>query len=33
MMNDLVYTVKEEAFRALQAFGEDVKLPRKKKDI
>ena len=31
MMNDLVYTVKEKAFRALQAFGEDVKLPRKKK--
>lgn len=31
MMNDLVYTVKEEAFRALQAFGEDVKLPRKAK--
>ncbi|HED2214278.1 TPA: HEAT repeat domain-containing protein [Klebsiella pneumoniae] len=31
MMNDLVYIVKEEAFRALQAFGEDVKLPRKKK--
>ncbi|WP_353614429.1 HEAT repeat domain-containing protein [Mangrovibacter phragmitis] len=31
MMNDLVYTVKEEAFRALQAFGESVKLPKKKK--
>lgn len=31
MMNDLVYTVKEEAFRALQAFGEKVTLPRKKK--
>lgn len=31
MMNDLVYTVQEEAFRALQAFGEKVTLPRKQK--
>ncbi|EFB8332429.1 TPA: HEAT repeat domain-containing protein [Escherichia coli] len=31
MKSDLVYIVKEEAFRALQAFDEDVKLPKKKK--
>ena len=31
MMNDKVYEVQEAAFRKLQAFGEDVKLPRKKK--
>lgn len=31
MMQDKVYAVQEEAFRALQKFGEAVKLPRKKK--
>lgn len=31
MMQDKVYAVQEEAFRALQRFGEKVKLPRKKK--
>ena len=31
MMNDLVYEVKNEAFLRLQAFGEDVRLPKKKK--
>ena len=31
MMQDKVYVVQEEAFRALQRFGEDVKLPRKNK--
>lgn len=31
MMNDKVYAVQELAFRKLQAFGEDVKLPKKKK--
>ncbi|RDC65834.1 hypothetical protein [Adhaeribacter pallidiroseus] len=31
MMNDLVYSVKNEAFLRLQAFGEDVRLPKKKK--
>ncbi|MEJ6116123.1 HEAT repeat domain-containing protein [Aeromonas salmonicida] len=31
MISDLVFGVKEKAFRALQSFGEDVKLPRKKK--
>ena len=31
MMNDKVYAVQESAFRVLQAFGEDVKLPKKKK--
>lgn len=31
MTQDKVYAVQEEAFRALQRFGEDVKLPRKKK--
>ncbi|MEQ5206033.1 HEAT repeat domain-containing protein [Proteus sp. fly-1067] len=31
MMNDLVYSVKEESFRALQSFGEKVTLPKKKK--
>ena len=33
MMNDKVYIVQEQAFRKLQAFGEDVKLPRKKKGL
>ena len=31
MLHDKVYKVQETAFRKLQAFGEDVKLPRKKK--
>ena len=31
MTSDPVYTVQEEAFRKLQALGESVKLPRKKK--
>lgn len=31
MMQDKVYAVQEEAFRALQRLGETVKLPRKKK--
>ena len=31
MINDKVYAVQELSFRKLQAFGEDVKLPRKKK--
>jgi len=31
MMNDKVYAVQEAAFRRLQAFGENVKLPKKKK--
>lgn len=31
MINDLVYMVQEAAFLRLQAFGEDVKLPRKTK--
>jgi len=31
MINDKVYAVQEMAFRKLQAFGEDVKLPRKQK--
>lgn len=31
MMQDKVYAVQEEAFRALQRFDEKVKLPRKKK--
>lgn len=31
MNSDKVYLVQETAFRKLQAFGEDVKLPRKKK--
>lgn len=31
MINDKVYAVQESAFRKLQSFGEDVKLPRKKK--
>ena len=30
MMNDKVYAVQNAAFLKLQAFGEDVKLPRKK---
>lgn len=33
MINDKVYAVQHDAFLALQAFGEDVKLPRKKKGI
>lgn len=28
---DLVYVVKEQAFRKLQRFGENVKLPKKRK--
>lgn len=31
MMNDRVYAVQHRAFIKLQAFGEDVKLPRKRK--
>ena len=31
MMNDKVYIVQETAFRKLQSFGENVKLPKKKK--
>lgn len=31
MVKDRVYVVKEQAFRALQNFGEPVKLPKKKK--
>lgn len=31
MIHDKIFPVKEEAFRALQNFGENVKLPRKKK--
>nr|WP_309597040.1 HEAT repeat domain-containing protein [Moraxella osloensis] len=31
MINDKVYSVQHQAFLALQNFGEDVKLPRKKK--
>jgi hypothetical protein len=31
MINDKVYAVQNAAFLKLQAFGEDVKLPRKKK--
>lgn len=31
MINDLVYEVQNAAFLKLQAFGEDVKLPRKAK--
>ena len=31
MMNDLVFPVKEQAFRALQKHGQDVKLPKSKK--
>ncbi len=31
MINDLVYEVQNAAFLKLQAFGEDVKLPKKKK--
>ncbi len=31
MINDKVYAAQHDAFLALQAFGEDVKLPRKKK--
>ena len=31
MINDKVYAVQELAFRKLQAFGEKVKLPKKKK--
>ena len=31
LMQDKVYAVQEEAFRKLQAFGEKVKLPKKKK--
>jgi hypothetical protein len=31
MMNDLVYEVKNAAFLRLQAFGEQVKLPKKAK--
>ncbi|HFQ4829217.1 TPA: HEAT repeat domain-containing protein [Vibrio vulnificus] len=31
MINDKVYAVQEAAFRKLQAFGENVKLPKKKK--
>ncbi|MBP9984545.1 MAG: HEAT repeat domain-containing protein [Prevotella sp.] len=31
MISDPVYTIQEEAFRKLQALGESVKLPRKKK--
>lgn len=31
MMSDKVYKVQEVSFRKLQAFGEKVKLPRKKK--
>lgn len=31
MLHDKVYAVQEAAFRRLQAFGEAVKLPRKKK--
>ena len=31
MINDKVFSVQEQAFLRLQAFGENVKLPRKKK--
>lgn len=31
MINDKVYSVQHAAFLKLQAFGEDVKLPKKKK--
>lgn len=31
MMNDLVYEVQHAAFIRLQAFGQEVKLPRKTK--
>jgi hypothetical protein len=31
MINDKVYSVQNAAFLKLQAFGEDVKLPKKKK--
>lgn len=31
MCSDKVFTVQEEAFRALQSLGEDVHLPKKKK--
>lgn len=31
MVNDKVHAVQHRAFLKLQAFGEDVKLPRKKK--
>ena len=31
MANDKVFKVQEQAFLRLQAFGEDVRLPRKKK--
>ncbi|OJV40802.1 MAG: hypothetical protein BGO29_14600 [Bacteroidales bacterium 36-12] len=31
MINDLVYEVQHEAFLRLQAFGENVRLPKKKK--
>lgn len=31
MKQDKIFDVKEQAFRALQNFGEDVKLPKKKK--
>lgn len=31
MLNDLVYSVQHRAFLKLQAFGEDVRLPKKKK--
>ncbi|WP_353802290.1 HEAT repeat domain-containing protein [Enterococcus avium] len=31
MISDKVYSVQESAFRALQAMGEKVKLPKKKK--
>ena len=31
MINDLVYEVQHAAFLRLQAFGQDVKLPRKVK--
>lgn len=33
MINDKVYAVQELSFRKLQAFGEDVKLPRKQKGL
>lgn len=33
MINDKVNAVQQRAFRALQAFGEDVKLPAKKKGL
>ncbi|MRX46766.1 MULTISPECIES: hypothetical protein [Bacteroidota] len=32
MKTDRIFEVKEEAFRALQNFGEDVKLTKKRKE-